>query len=92
MKKYASLVQQKSPPSTYAIAALMDGEPKSVRRVAGLTLERAFFLGTGLFLSGLRGRQLIKSSVLASTAITAWIIGDYALRRRGAGNLTPFSD
>lgn len=88
---YRCLVEAKSPPSTYAIAAWMDGEPKSGRRVLGLTLERAFFIGTGLAVAGLRGGQLVTSALAASSGVTGWIVADYALRGRGRTGLTPLS-
>ena len=89
---YSDLVQPQSPPSTYAIAAWLDGEQGGGARVAGLTLERAFFIGTGLWLSGLRGRELVQGALMASTAVTTWIVADYALKKRGIGSLTPWSE
>ncbi len=87
-----SLVQLESPPSTYAIAAWVDKEPGAGGRVAGLTLERAFFIGTGLFLAGFRGADLLKGALAASATVTGWIWADYSLRLQGKAGLTPWSD
>ncbi len=70
---------------------MLDGAPRGGRRVVGLTLERAFFIGTGLYLSGLRGRQLTRGALAASAGVSAWIIADYWLKRRGRAGLTPWS-
>ena len=88
---HAELVELRSPPSTYAIAAWMDGEP-ALGRVVGLTLERSFFIGTGLYLAGLRGRELVRGALFASSAVTAWIVADLAMKARGLSGLTPWSD
>lgn len=88
---YRDLVQSQSPPSTYAIAALLDGEKQSGMRVLGLTLERAFFIGTGLYVAGFRGQELMRGALSASTAITGWIVADYWLKKRGQSGLTPWS-
>lgn len=60
-------------------------------RTAGLTLERAMFIGTGLFLAGFRGGDLLRGSLAASTTITGWILADYWLKARGRAGLTPWS-
>ena len=78
--QYRCLVPPKSPPSTYQIAAFLDGEPGSAWRVATLTGQRAFFIGTGLYLSGIRGKQLLKGAVYASSVVTLWIMGIYLLK------------
>ena len=86
-----SLVQHQSPPSTYAIAAWVDKEPGAGGRVVGLTVERAFFIGTGLLLAGFRGADVIRGALTASAAVTGWIWADYSLRLRGKTGLTPWS-
>ena len=89
---YKDLVQKKSPPSTYAIAAMMEGEPGSKARAVGLTVERAAILATGLYVAGFRGRSLIRGALFGSGAITAWISLDYWLKHRGYKGLTPWSE
>lgn len=79
---YRDLVELQSPPSTYAIADLLDGRPGAGVRVADLTLQRALLIGSGLFLAGFRDRELLKGAISASMAVTAWIALDYAIQRR----------
>ena len=84
--------QQESPPSVYAIAAWVDGEPGATMRVVGLTLERAAFIGMGLWLAGIRGSDLVAGSLAASATVSAWIAADLASRQQGGDGLTPFSE
>lgn len=74
--------EPQAPPSTYAIAALVDGEPGALGRVVVLTAFRAVPVGLGLYLVGDRER-LIKKSLAVSGTISLAMIG-YALgRKRG---------
>ena len=77
---YRRLVKPKSPPSSYGIAAFLDGEPGSAWRVVSLTGQRAFFIGTGLYVAGIRGKQLLRGAVYASSVVTLWIMGLFLLR------------
>ena len=45
---YYSLVQGQSPPSTYAIAAFLEGEKGSAFRMLSVTLERSVFIRLGI--------------------------------------------
>jgi hypothetical protein len=74
---HVSLVEPQSPPSTYAVAAFMDGVPGTWYRVLEVTTVRALFIGTGLFLAGYRGEQLLRGSLAGSAAITAWLMAGY---------------
>lgn len=79
-------IEPKSPPSTYAIAALVDGEQGALLRVAELTAVRAAMIGVGLWFAGLRHRQLVAASASASLAVTVILGLDYRARaRRAAG-------
>ncbi len=82
MSENRDYVLPHSPPSSYAIADLIERRPGSVGRVAQLTVTRALFAAPGLWLAGVRGRQLLVASVAASATITAWLIAYYAARRR----------
>lgn len=62
--------EPQAPPSTYAIAALADGEDGALGRVIALTLIRAVPVGAGLMLAGER-EGLVKKSLVVSTTITA---------------------
>ena len=79
---HRALVQPQSPPSTYAIAAWLDGEPGAGVRVGRLTLERALVIGSGLLLAGFRGRDAVRGALIASATVTGWIVVDYRLQRR----------
>ena len=59
------------PPSTYAIAALVDGEPGALGRVIELTLTRTVLIAPGLYLVGIRDpMSLVKATLGATASIT----------------------
>lgn len=72
--------EQQSPPSTYAIAALVDGEPGALGRTVLLTLSRSVPIGIGLRLSGQR-IGLVRNSLVVSTTITVAMLA-YAYGRK----------
>lgn len=74
--------ERQSPPSTYAIAALVNGEPGAAGRVVTLTLSRAIPIGVGLRIAGQRER-LVRSSLIVSTSITVAMLGYAYGRKRG---------
>lgn len=80
-------IERGSPPSTYAILALLEGEEGAFWRVVWGTLQRSAFIAPGLFLVGVRKpAKLVGYSLAASTSITACLIGYYALGfHRGQG-------
>ena len=61
------------PESTYAISALVDGEPGALPRVVGLTALRSVIIGGGLYVAGVRGARLYRGALAASTAVSVWI-------------------
>lgn len=76
------LVEEGSPPSSYAIADLVQGKPGSLGRTASLTAQRAFFIVPGLYVAGIRGTQLLTGSIYGSAGITLWLVGLYTLKKR----------
>lgn len=76
-----SYVAPQAPPSSYAIAALLEGEPNALDRVVRLTLKRVLFIAPGLFLAGRRGENLVKESLAASASITVLLTFYYADKR-----------
>lgn len=76
-------VDPNSPPSSYAVAAVYEGEPGSWAKVATATAMRAFFICPGLAIAGVRGRQLVYGSLLGSCGITAALFALYGLKRAG---------
>ena len=74
---YRDLVELKSPPSTYAVADYMDGQKGAWYRVLEVTVNRAFFIGTGLYLAGFRGKDLLRGSLVSSFTVTAWLMAGY---------------
>jgi hypothetical protein len=70
-----------SPPSDYAIYALVNDEPGSMRRVVVLTCARALLIAPGLYASGLRGRRLVASALGASTSVTTLLTLWYGANR-----------
>ena len=80
------------PPSTYAIAALMEGQPGSIGRVANLTLSRMVFIAPGLFLAGVRDpKKLLTLTASVSVSLTAGLALLYWVHRGDAGTTRPGS-
>jgi len=71
----ADTVPQGSPPSSYAAYAIVDGEPGSIVRFAGLTILRALLIAPGVALAGVRGKQLILGSLAGSGLISLAAVG-----------------
>lgn len=84
-------IAEASPPSTYAVAAFLEGQPGSGTRLLGLTALRAVFILPGLWIASamspvkLSGGQLVAFSLASSATITGGMIGWYKLdqMRRG---------
>lgn len=80
-------VQEASPPSTYAVAAFLQGERGSGMKLAGLTAIRAVFILPGLWIangfapkeSKLSGGQLVAYSLASSGTITLGMLAWYKL-------------
>ena len=71
--EYSLSFREEHPPSTYAISSMVRGDPGSGWRVAYLTAARAVAIAPGLYLAGIKGKQLASASVLSSVAITTAI-------------------
>jgi hypothetical protein len=69
-----------APPSKYAVASLLDGEPGALGRVASSTVKRMLLIAPGLWLAGFRDRELVKGTVSASVSITVGLIVYYAVK------------
>lgn len=76
-------VDPNSPPSSYAVASVYEGDPGGWPKVATATLLRAFFVMPGLALAGIRGRKLVLGSIGGSVGITAALFALYGLKRSG---------
>lgn len=74
-------MEEGAPPSDYAIEALVRGRPGGLPRTLGLTAKRTLFIAPGLYLAGIRGRQLFWGSVAASVTITLGMIAVRAARK-----------
>lgn len=80
-------VQEASPPSTYAVAAFLQGERGSGMKLLGLTAIRSAFILPGLWLangfapkeSKLSGGQLVAYSLASSGTITLGMLAWYKL-------------
>lgn len=82
-------MQSESPPSSYAIASVINGEPGGFMRVIGVTLLRAGFIAPGLWVASrifpgetvkLGGWQLLGFSVASSTTISLGLLAWYGIR------------
>ena len=76
-------VAEGEPPSSYAIADLVEGRRGAIGRTIFLTASRVPWIFTGLALSGVRGQQLVVGSLVTSVALTTWITLFYLTGGRG---------
>lgn len=76
-------VKPKSPPSSYAIAALIEREPNALEEVIKVTLKRSLFIAPGLYLSGIKDTQLVKSSIIGSISISVMLYFYYLNKKNG---------
>ena len=78
-------IQEAAPPSTYAVAAFLGGQPGAGARLLGLTALRAVFILPGLWIASsmsnvkMSGGQLVAFSLASSATITGGMIGWYKL-------------
>jgi hypothetical protein len=79
-------VDPNSPPSSYAVAAVYEGDPSGWPKVVTATALRTGFVLPGLALAGIRGRQLLLGSLLGSVGITAALFILYGVKRSGYMN------
>ncbi len=75
-------VEDKAPPSSYAIADAIEGKAGAWPRVIGLTALRSVFIVPGLYTAGIRGRQLYTGAAYGSIGISLWILGLYSMKKR----------
>lgn len=73
-----------SPPSSYAVAAVYEGDPAGWLWVGGGTFARSLFILPGLYLAGVRGKRLFLGSLLGSVTISTALFVFYGLRRSQA--------
>jgi hypothetical protein len=84
-------IAEASPPSTYAVAAFLEGSPGSGVRLLGLTALRAVFILPGLWIASamspvkLSGGQLVAFSLASSATITGGMLGWYKLHELRSG-------
>jgi hypothetical protein len=83
-------VEREAPPSTYAVAALLNKEPGAAMRVLGVTAVRTVTIVPGVWLASktfvrsVNFWQVILISVFTSTTITLGMLGWYWLKKRAA--------
>ena len=75
-------VEAQAPPSSYAIADMIEGKPGSLPRVAKLTALRSVFLLPGLYVAGVRGSMLLRGAGLGSVGLSLYLLGLYSVRKR----------
>lgn len=79
----APYVEPQAPPSSYPVAAVIEGEPGGWPKVITGTIKRSVFIAPGLALAGIRGKQLVLGSIYSSVVVTAWLFGLYLARKKG---------
>jgi hypothetical protein len=89
MSEHYPYIRPESPPTSYAIASFLDGEPGGGWRVISGAATRALFLAPGLWL-GLKladvkvtGKQVATASLVGSATITAMLVLYYSFRKAG---------
>ncbi len=82
-------IDPNSPPSSYAVASVYEGDPGAWPRVLTATAMRTFFVLPGLAAAGVRGRQLLLGSLFGSVGITAALFALYGLKRAGVVKWNP---
>lgn len=75
-------VEDNAPPSSYAIADMIEGKPGSLSRVVKLTAVRSLFLVPGLYVAGVRGPTLLKGAAWGSVGLSLYLLGLYTSRKR----------
>lgn len=85
---HAQVLEQGAPPSSYAVAAALDGEEGAILRLVGLTFLRGVFILPGLWVVAkiskieLDGLRLLGLSFGGSATITLGMLGYYYIQRR----------
>jgi hypothetical protein len=75
-------VEAESPPSSYAIADLVNRKPGALGRTASLTLQRSLFIVPGLYVAGIRDRKVFTGALYGSIGISLWIYGLYWMKKQ----------
>lgn len=81
-------VEQNAPPSSYAVAGVLEGQPGSILRLAGLTALRGVFIlpglwvGTKLTKAELSLLQLLALALASSVTISLGMVAYYAVLQR----------
>jgi hypothetical protein len=61
-------------PSYEAACDLYRGDPKAIYKVGLGYLSRAFFIGAGLYVTGVRGEKLIRYALSGSAGVEAFVL------------------
>jgi hypothetical protein len=75
------VIEDSAPPSTYAVAAVLQGQRGAILRTVGLTAARGLAILPGLWITGkvlkieeLKGWKLVGASMAASSCITGFML------------------
>lgn len=89
----SSTLERNAPPSSYAVAAALDGEEGAIMRLLGLTALRGAFIFPGMWVvakitkTELDTLKLLGLSFGGSATITLGMMGYYLIRRKfGTGD------
>lgn len=86
-RPYVCDVEKDGPPSSYAVAAVLDRQPGAVPRLFGLTVLRALFIAPALYVSSrlvardLALWQIAMMAMGASSGITTGMVVWYKIQR-----------
>lgn len=73
-------------PSATSAADVVNGRPGALIHAAAHTLGRAALIGTGLWVSGIRGWPLVRGALCASFVIETFVLTWMAWQRRGGSS------
>lgn len=71
--------ERAAPPSVYAVQAFLEGQNGAVLRMAKATAMRTIVIAPGLYVAGLRGKDLVRATAYSAMSITAGLLLYYVI-------------
>lgn len=81
LRAVPSATTEASLPSSSAVKAVLDGEPMGWPKVFATTLLRGGLIAPGLFVAGVRGKQLVFGAIGGAVGITLFLFLFYGWKR-----------
>ena len=71
--------ERAAPPSVYAVQAFLEGQDGALFRMAKATAMRTVVIAPGLYVAGLRGRDLVRATAYSALSITVGLVLYYKI-------------